>query len=123
MFQTRTRGSAALWRPPGGLDALHYSHRDEAVELTVPEVQIPPRYRGVTRGAKQVEVGAAHVRACLNEVEGLHPGFLDLVVDPDGELRRFVRLFLNGDELPRTGFDVVMDTGDVLAVVTGAAGG
>ena len=89
----------------------------------MPEVQIPPRYRGVTRGAKQVAVGADSVRACLDEVESLHPGFLELVLDADGELRRFVRLFLNGDELPRTGFDAAMDSGDMLALVTGAAGG
>ncbi len=89
----------------------------------MPEVQIPPRYRGVTQGAKQVAVQGRSVQACLDEVETLHPGFLELVVGEDGELRRFVRLFLNGEELPRRGFDARVDSEDLLALVTGAAGG
>ena len=86
-------------------------------------VEIPPRYRGVTRGSKKVEVEAASVLASLAAVEAQFPGFHELVLDPKGQVRRFVRLFLNGDELPREDFDRSMDASDVLSVVTGAAGG
>lgn len=86
-------------------------------------VEIPPRYRGVTRGSKQVEVEASSISACLQAVEALHPGFNELVVAQDGTVRRFVRLFLNGDELPRDDFDQELGPKDVLSVVTGAAGG
>lgn len=87
------------------------------------EVQIPPRYRGVTLGVKQVKVEAETVAACLEEVEGLYPGFLELVLSSDGELRKFVRLFLNGEELPRVGLKAPVGADDSLAIVTSAAGG
>jgi hypothetical protein len=77
----------------------------------------------VTRGSKQVEVEASSISACLQAVEALHPGFNELVVAQDGTVRRFVRLFLNGDELPRDDFDQELGPKDVLSVVTGAAGG
>ena len=86
-------------------------------------VEIPPRYRGVTRGSKQVEVDASSISACLEAVEAQHPGFNELVLAQDGTVRRFVRLFLNGDELPRDDFDQEVAPRDVLSVVTGAAGG
>lgn len=86
-------------------------------------VEIPPRYRGVTLGSKQVDVEANSVKACLEAVEAAHSGFAELVMDQSGEIRRFVRLFLNGEELPRKGFDRAVAQSDVLAVVTGAAGG
>ena len=86
-------------------------------------VEIPPRYRGVTRGSKKVEVEASSVLSCLAAVESEYPGFHELVLDPKGEVRRFVRLFLNGDELPREDFDRVIESEGVLSVVTGAAGG
>ncbi|MAI26239.1 MAG: MoaD/ThiS family protein [Myxococcota bacterium] len=86
-------------------------------------VEVPPRYRGVTRGTKKVEVEASSVLASLAAVEAQYPGFHELVLDPKGQVRRFVRLFLNGDELPREDFDRSIEASDVLSVVTGAAGG
>ena len=86
-------------------------------------VEIPPRYRGVTLGSKQVDVEASSVKACLEAVEAVHPGFAELVMDQNGDIRRFVLLFLNGGELPLKGFDRAVAQSDVLAVVTGAAGG
>ena len=68
----------------------------------MPKVEIPPRYRGVTVGVKEVRVEAETVQACLDAVEVVYPGFLELVVDSAGEVRKFVRLFLNGEELSRT---------------------
>ena len=91
--------------------------------MGVATVEIPPRYRGVTRGSKQGEVEAASVLAGLEAVEAAYPGFHELVLDQKGQIRRFVRLFLNGDELPREDFDHAMGELDTLSVVTGAAGG
>jgi molybdopterin synthase sulfur carrier subunit len=92
-------------------------------EIDLATVEIPPRYRGVTLGSKQVDVEASSVKACLEAVEAVHPGFAELVMDQNGDVRRFVLLFLNGGELPRKGFDRAVAQSDVLAVVTGAAGG
>ena len=87
------------------------------------EVQIPPRYRGVTLGTKQVQVDGDTVIACLEKVEEVYPGFLELVLSDSGALRKFARLFLNGEALPADGLATKVTPEDVLAVVTSAAGG
>jgi molybdopterin converting factor small subunit len=89
----------------------------------VPNVKIPPPYRGPTRGLAEVKVEGATVRACLDAVEALHPGFLPQVLDPSGEPHRFVRLFLNGDELGADALATPVGPGDELEVLAAIAGG
>jgi molybdopterin converting factor small subunit len=89
----------------------------------VPSVKIPPPYRGPTRGVAEVKVEGATVRACLAAVEALYPGFLPQVLDPAGDLHRFVRLFLNGDELGEGALATPVGPGDELEVLAAIAGG
>lgn len=89
----------------------------------MPNVRIPPPYRGPTRGVAEVKVEGATVRACLDAVEALHPGFLPQVLDPHGEPHRFVRLFLNGDELGADALATRVGPGDELEVLAAIAGG
>jgi hypothetical protein len=90
---------------------------------TVPNLKIPPAYRGPTRGVAEVKVDGATVRACLEVVEELHPGFLPQVLDPGGEAHRFVRLFLNGDELGEGALATPVGPGDEIEVLAAIAGG
>jgi molybdopterin converting factor small subunit len=89
----------------------------------MPQVEIPPRYRGPTSGRSLVEVDAVTVRGCIEAVEAQHPGFRELVFDADGDLRRFVRLFVNGDALDRSRVDAPVEAGDRVQVLAAAAGG
>lgn len=89
----------------------------------MPQVEIPPRYRGPTGGLGCVEVEGTTVRECLEAVERRHPGFLELVVDGGGGVRRFVRLFVNGDELLEGALETSVAAGDRVAVLAAAAGG
>ena len=70
-------------------DSLHWVESFLDGEVVVATVEIPPRYRGVTRGSKEVEVEALSVLACLEAVETAYPGFHELVLDPKGQIRRF----------------------------------
>lgn len=89
----------------------------------MPVVEIPRRYRGPTRGVGRLEVAGATVRECLQAVEARHPGFLELVVDADGRVRRFVRLFVNGDELLGDALDTRLAGEDRIEVLAASAGG
>lgn len=86
-------------------------------------VVIPPPYRGPTQGKERVEVPAGSVRACIDAVEALHPGFRPLVVDGDGRVHRFVTLFRNGDQLHGAVLDEPISEGDELEVLSAIAGG
>ncbi len=89
----------------------------------MPKVAVPPRYRGPTSGLGLIEVDADTVRSCIEAVEAEHPGFRELVLDGDGNLRRFVRLFVNGEELDRDAIDAPVADADHVQVLAAAAGG
>ena len=75
----------------------------------MPTLVIPPPYRGPTGGVDEIAVPAGSVAECLAAAEARFPGFRAQVVDPDGHVDAFVKLFRNGDQL----------TGDVLAARIG----
>ena len=71
----------------------------QAPRSPMPRVIIPPPYRGSTQGATEVDVTGANVAECLEAVDHKFPGFLALVVDEDGAVQRFVKLFVNREQL------------------------
>jgi molybdopterin converting factor small subunit len=86
-------------------------------------VVIPAPYRGPTQGLDRVEVPAGSVRACIEAVEARHPGFRPLVLDADGQVHRFVKLFRNGTQLAGAVLDAEIAAGDELEVLSAIAGG
>jgi hypothetical protein len=89
----------------------------------MPAVHIPPRYRGPTQGASQIEVSGRTVRECIEAVEALHPGFLELVFDTQGQVRLHARVFLNGDDLGREAADAPVGSDDRIEILAAVAGG
>ena len=91
----------------------------------MPKVKIPPRYRGPTRGLGLIEVDADTVRMCIEAIEARHPGFRELILDSEGKIRRFVRLFVNGEALDRdaVAVDAPVTDSDLIQILASAAGG
>ncbi|HVZ36894.1 MAG TPA: MoaD/ThiS family protein, partial [Polyangiaceae bacterium] len=52
-------------------------------------VRIPTPLRSLTKGEEQVSAEGATVRAVINNLEQLHPGIKDRLLDDKG-IRRFV---------------------------------
>jgi molybdopterin synthase sulfur carrier subunit len=98
--------------------------RIESVEK-VAKVEVPPRYRGPTGGLGLIEVDAGTVRLCIEAIEAQHPGFRELILDSEGKIRRFVRLFLNGEALDRdaVAVDAPVTDSDLIQILASAAGG
>lgn len=89
----------------------------------MPEIEVPPRYRGPTGGRGSIVVEPGSVRSCIEAVEAAYPGFRELILDGDGNLRRFVRLFVNGELLDREALDTPLAEADRLQILAAAAGG
>jgi molybdopterin converting factor small subunit len=89
----------------------------------VPQVKIPPPYRGPTGGRAAIEVAADSVRGCIDAVDSECPGFGELVLDADGRLQKFVTLFVNGDEIARDALDTAVRADDEIEVLAAVAGG
>lgn len=89
----------------------------------MPTLAIPPPYRGPTGGADELEIPAGTVAECLGAVEARFPGFRAQVVDPAGQVHRFVKLFRNGDQLTGDVLAAPVGAGDRLEVLAAIAGG
>jgi len=89
----------------------------------VPSVKIPPPYQGPTEGLEQVQVDGATVRECIEAVGRRFPGFGEQVFDARGQVHRFVKLFVNGDEIDRGATDTPVSDGDEVEILAAIAGG
>ena len=91
----------------------------------MPRVKIPAPYQGPTQGEGRVEVTATTVRGCIAAVEVRYPGFGPQVFDGAGGLHKFVKLFLNGDELARTAeaLETVVADADEVEILAAIGGG
>ncbi len=89
----------------------------------MPVVIVPGPYQGPTRGVGEIRVAGSTARECLQAVEAAHPGFGALVFDGSGELHRFVKLFLNGDQLDGDVLETAIVETDRLEVLAAIAGG
>jgi molybdopterin synthase sulfur carrier subunit len=101
----------------GGSVAIYAARR------AVPQVEVPSRYRVPTKGQRLIDVEGRTVRECIEAVEAQYPGFLELVFDEKGDLNRFVRLFVNGDEVARDAPDAPVGDGDRVQILAAVAGG
>ena len=57
-------------------------------------VRIPMPLRGYTQGAGEVQVQASSVREALQALGAAHDGVLARLLEPEGELRQFVNVFV-----------------------------
>ena len=89
----------------------------------MPVVSIPTAYRAPTLGRAEVEVAGATVLECLRAVEQEFPGFLELVLDSNGEVHPFVKLFVNEEQIAREKLDASVAGDDRVEVLAAIAGG
>jgi sulfur-carrier protein len=87
-------------------------------------VKIPTPLRSLTRGKDSVQVSGATVREVLESLERECPGLRSRVCDEQGEMRRFVNLFLNEEDVRHLqALDTPVKEGDILSIVPAIAGG
>lgn len=87
-------------------------------------VQIPGPLRSLTGGAAEVEVEAADVAALVAALEARHAGFRERLLDPAGNLRSYVRVFVNDEDVRALQKEATpLRPGDVVAIVPAIAGG
>jgi molybdopterin synthase sulfur carrier subunit len=87
-------------------------------------VQVPAPLRSLTGGADEVQVEATDVGALVEALEARHKGMKDRLCDPSGELRAYVRLFVNEEDVRfLDGKKTALKAGDTVAIVPAIAGG
>jgi molybdopterin converting factor small subunit len=87
-------------------------------------IRIPPVLRAQVGDAKQVEAQGGTVGEVLQHLLGQHPVLRDQLLTPEGQLNRFVNVYLNGQDIRYLGeLDTPVGERDTLIVLPAMAGG
>lgn len=87
-------------------------------------VFIPTPLRRLTGGQSKVEEEAATVGALIQNLEAQYPGIEEKLLDSDGNLKRFINIFRNDDEIRTlSGLDTPVREDDKISIVPAMAGG
>jgi molybdopterin synthase sulfur carrier subunit len=88
------------------------------------QVRVPTPLRKLTGGADSVEADGASVAAIVRHLDEHYPGMKDRICDETGAVRRFVNIFVNGEDIRfLQQLDTPVKTGDELSIVPAIAGG
>ena len=87
------------------------------------EVRIPTILRQYTGGEKAVDGSGGTLDELLVDLESRHPGLRERLVE-DGQLRRFVNVYLNDEDVRFLGgLETPVKDGDTVTVLPAVAGG
>jgi cysteine synthase B len=87
------------------------------------QVRIPTPLRKFTGGAESVPASGATVAAIVQDIEGRHPGLKERICDDAGKVRRFVNVYVNGEDIRFLGsLDTPVKEGDEISIVPAIAG-
>ena len=87
-------------------------------------VRIPTPLRPLANNQAEVEVEGADVGAMIESLEADFSGFGERLVDEDGEVRRFVNIYVNDEDIRfLDGKQTTLNDGDAVSIVPAIAGG
>lgn len=88
------------------------------------QVRIPTPLRKYTGGKEAVTVDGASIANVIENLEKNHPGLKDRICEADGSVRRFVNLYVNGDDIRfLDNLQSKVNDGDEISIVPAIAGG
>ena len=90
----------------------------------MPSVLIPTPLRKLTNELEEVSAAGANIGELLDNLDAAFPGLKDRVCDEAGNVRRFVNIFVNGEDIRFLDekATAVKDT-DEISIVPAIAGG
>ena len=87
-------------------------------------VKVPPVLRNATGGAKQVEADGGNVGEVLRAVASEHPDTERQLFSEDGELNRYVNVYLNDEDVRvLDGLETPVKESDTVVILPAMAGG
>jgi sulfur-carrier protein len=87
-------------------------------------VRVPTPLRKFTQGADEVTAQGNNVRAMVEDLDKNFPGIKERICDETGKIRRFVNVYVNGDDIRfLQNLDTALKEGDNISIVPAIAGG
>jgi molybdopterin synthase sulfur carrier subunit len=87
-------------------------------------IKIPPVLRGSVGGEKEVQASGSSVGEVLRELASRHPETESQLFSEDGELNRYVNVYLNDEDVRvLDGLDTSVSDSDTIVILPAMAGG
>lgn len=88
------------------------------------QVRIPTPLRGLTEDKDVVDAQGATVNELIENLQTRYPGLKERICDDKGELRRFVNVYINDEDIRfKDGKDTPVKDGDEISIIPAIAGG
>ena len=87
-------------------------------------VRIPTTLRPLSGGASTVQVEGSNLAEVLRGLNWAHPGFSDRLFDAEGNLHKFVNIFVADDDVRyMQGLETKISNGQTVSIIPAVAGG
>ncbi len=88
------------------------------------QIKIPTPLRSLTNDEDTVIEDAPNLKELIAQMESSYPGIAERLLDENNELRRFVNIFINGEDVRfLDGLDSPVRDADEGSIVPAVAGG
>lgn len=88
------------------------------------KVRIPTPLRKLTNNEEVVEVTAATIADAIAQLQSRYPGIQERLVDEKGEVRRFVNVYVNQEDIRfLENQKTPLKDGDEISIIPAIAGG
>jgi molybdopterin synthase sulfur carrier subunit len=88
------------------------------------KVRIPTPLRKLTNNEEVVEVQAGTIGEAIAELQSRYPGIKERLVDDNGEVRRFVNVYVNEEDIRfLKNQQTPLKDGDEISIIPAIAGG
>jgi molybdopterin synthase sulfur carrier subunit len=88
------------------------------------KVRIPTPLRKLTHDLDLVEVSPGTVASAITELQGQFPGIAERLIDEAGEVRRFVNMYVNEEDIRFLDNQATpIKDGDEISIIPAIAGG
>ncbi len=89
----------------------------------MPSVRIPTPLRKLTAEKDEVNISADNISALIEELENQYPGIKARLCDESGEVRRFINLYVNNEDIRfLSGKETAISADDVVSIIPAIAG-
>ncbi|QMU56224.1 MAG: molybdopterin synthase sulfur carrier subunit [Candidatus Mycalebacterium zealandia] len=90
----------------------------------MPLVRIPTPLRNLSGDRDELNVAAANIGDMIEKLEAECPGMKDRLCDESGEIRRFINIYVNNEDIRfLDGKETALSENDNVSIIPAIAGG
>ena len=87
-------------------------------------VRVPAPLQKLTQNQEQVKTNATNIKELIESLEKDFPGIKERICDETGEIRKFINVYVNGEDVRFLQQDATpLKDGDEVSIIPAIAGG